>query len=548
MSKRDSGAVETRPPRPEAASTHHRRSTSSRKSPRSSVGSTIVADSSTTTLGLIVKILALSMVTAVAIWAAFPLIDAKAWGWLAGEAVIVASVFFVYLRRPLPMKYLLPGTLFLLAFQVAPVIYTVSTAFTNFGDGHRGTKQEAITSIQTGSVKQVEGSTEYTLAVATRDSGELVFLLTDPDGQAFVGDADGLRKLGGATVDGGRVTAASGYTLLKLGQLSARNQEIGDLKVPTDNGAIIASGVTQAFEAKATRHYDPACDCVIDVETGTQWVADAETGSFVDASGERLPQGWKVNVGFDNLVSVATDPHISGPFVRTLIWNLGFALASTLGTFAIGLLCALAMHSDRVRGQKIYRALLILPYAMPSFAMLLVWRDMFNADFGLINRMLSLHVDWFGGPWTARAAAIAVQLWLGFPYMFLVSTGALQAIPKEMTEASQVDGATVWQAFRQVTLPLLLVALSPLLISSFSFNFNNFNAIYLTTEGAPFPADNTSVGATDLLITYTYRLAFGGAGAEYGFAAAVSIYIFTIVAVISAISFRRTRHQEEVYS
>jgi arabinogalactan oligomer/maltooligosaccharide transport system permease protein len=132
--------------------------------------------------------------------------------------------------------------------------------------------------------------------------------------------------------------------------------------------------------------------------------------------------------------------------------------------------------------------------------------------------------------------------------MFLVATGALQAIPRELTEASSVDGARPWQAFRRITLPLLLVALTPLLISSFAYNFNNFNAVYLTTEGGPFPADNPTVGATDLLITYTFRLAFGAAGAQYGFAAAVSLLIFAIVALVSAVSFRRTRRQEEVYS
>jgi arabinogalactan oligomer/maltooligosaccharide transport system permease protein len=185
---------------------------------------------------------------------------------------------------------------------------------------------------------------------------------------------------------------------------------------------------------------------------------------------------------------------------------------------------------------------------MPSFAMLLVWTDMFNREFGLVNRLLAIDVDWLGQAWTARIAVILVQLWLGYPYMFLVATGALQAIPRELGEAAEVDGATPWRRFRAITLPLLLVSLAPLLISSFAYNFNNFNAIYLTTDGAPFPADNPANGATDLLITYTYRLAFGGSGAQYGFAAAVSIFIFVIVAVISTVSFRRTRRQEEVYS
>ncbi len=249
-----------------------------------------------------------------------------------------------------------------------------------------------------------------------------------------------------------------------------------------------------------------------------------------------------------NFSRVVTDPSVARPFFGTLTWTIGFALGSVLVQFTLGLLCALALHSDRVRGRKAYRILLVLPYAMPAFAMLLVWRDMFNADFGLINRLFGLSVDWLGQPWTARFAVILVQLWLGYPYMFLVATGALQAIPRDLTEAASIDGASAWQSFRRVTLPLLLVALTPLLIASFAFNFNNFNAIFLTTEGGPFPADNPSVGATDLLITYTYRLAFGAQGAQYGFAAAISIYIFAIVALISAVSFRRTRSQEEVYA
>jgi arabinogalactan oligomer/maltooligosaccharide transport system permease protein len=196
----------------------------------------------------------------------------------------------------------------------------------------------------------------------------------------------------------------------------------------------------------------------------------------------------------------------------------------------------------------VYRVLMVLPYAMPSFAMLLVWTDMFNQEFGLVNKLLSVNVDWLGEVWTARLAVILIQLWLGYPYMFLVSTGALQSIPHELTEAAQMDGASAWARFRGVTLPLLLVALSPLLISSFAYNFNNFNAIRLTTEGGPFPSSNPTVGGTDLLITYMYRLAFGAQGAQYGFAAGISVYIFTIVAVVSAISFRRTRRLEEVYT
>ncbi|MGC4786489.1 ABC transporter permease subunit [Micromonospora sp. DT178] len=509
-----------------------------------------------TATGLLVKVVLLGLTAGIAVWAAFPLVEAEKWIGLAVLAATTVGLFYLYLtRRHIPAKYLVPGTLFLIAFQIVPVLYTASTAFTNFGDGHRGTKDDAVVAIQTASVKQVPGSTEYALSVATEGdpaTGPLVFLVSDPGtGTVSAGDAGGLRQLDPADVTvapGGKVTAADGYTVLNFGQASARSQEITDLVVPTSGGALRSAGLSRAYEGKAIRAYDAGCDCIKDIESGKTWTADEETGAFVAADGERLAQGWKVTVGLENFSRVLTDPAISGPFFGTLLWNFAFAIGSTGGTFILGMFIALALHSPRMRGTNFYRILLILPYAMPSFAMLLVWRDMFNTDFGLINNLFGLGVDWFGQEWSARIAVILVQLWLGYPYMFLVATGALQAIPKELTEASSVDGASPWQSFRSVTLPLLLVALSPLLIASFAYNFNNFNAIYLTTEGGPFPADNPTAGATDLLITYTYRLAFGAQGAQFGLAAAVSIFIFTIVAVVSAVSFRRTRKQEEVYS
>jgi arabinogalactan oligomer/maltooligosaccharide transport system permease protein len=535
--------------------TPHRRPA---KAGRSEPGSSrrLRAEAPVTLTGLLIKVVLLGAVAGIAVWAAFPLIEARAWTWLAVLVATTAVLFYLYLGRwHIPAKYLAPGTLFLLAFQVTPVLLTATTAVTNFGDGHRGDKQDAIVAIQTAAVVQVPGSVEYTLTVASTGdpaTGELVFLISDPaTGEVWAGDAGGLRSLPADEVTvnaAGKVTAAADYTLLTVGQASARSREITEFAVPTGQGAIRSAGLTRAYEGRAVRVYETDCDCVRDTETGKTWTADESVGAFIAADGERLPQGWRVNVGLSNFTRVLTDPQISGPFLGTLIWNFAFAIGSTGGSFVLGLLCAIALHSPRLRGRTAYRMLLILPYAMPAFAMLLIWRDMFNTDFGLINNFLGLGVDWFGEPWSARAATILVQLWLGYPYMFLVATGALQAIPREMTEASSVDGASAWQAFRRVTLPLLLVALTPLLISSFAFNFNNFNAIYLITEGGPFPAENPSVGATDLLITYTYRLAFGAQGAQFGFAAAISIFIFTLVAVISAVSFRRTRQQEEVYS
>ncbi|MGN9839863.1 ABC transporter permease subunit [Nonomuraea sp. H19] len=501
-----------------------------------------------TTAFVVSRIAVLAVAAAILLYAAPPLVAAGSWVALGLLLAISAAIAYLYLtRRFIPAKYLIPGTVFLLAFQVFPVLYTVTTAFTNFGDGHRGDKAAAITAIETGSVRQAPGSPEYTLTAALRGD-ELVFLLVDPKTkQARLGTAEGLAPLAGAEVGvTGKVLKAPGVTVLKAPEAAARGSQISALAVPTDGGVIKANGLSRAVEGRATLVYDAACDCVRG--DGGTWTADESQGYFVNAKGEHLAQGWQVGVGFDNFARVLTDPTISGYFMGVLGWNMVFALGSVFGQFALGMSVALALHHRRMRGTRFYRIALILPYAMPSFAMLLVWRDMFNRDFGLINQLLGAHVDWLGEPMTARLGVILVNLWLGFPYMFLVTTGALQAIPRELTEAAGIDGATPWKAFRGVTLPLLLVALTPLLISSFAYNFNNFNAIALTTEGGPFPAESPQVGGTDLLITYTFRLAFGAGGAQFGFAAAISVFIFAIVAVISTVAFRRTRKQEEVYA
>jgi arabinogalactan oligomer/maltooligosaccharide transport system permease protein len=145
-------------------------------------------------------------------------------------------------------------------------------------------------------------------------------------------------------------------------------------------------------------------------------------------------------------------------------------------------------------------------------------------------------------------SVIVVNLWLGFPYMFLICTGALQSIPDELTEAATVDGAKPWAVFRLIKFPLLLVSVAPLLIASFAFNFNNFNIIYMLTGGGPRnPSAGVDAGATDLLITLVYKVAFGsGTGRDYGLASAFAILIFIIVAIVSVIGFRQTKALEDL--
>jgi ABC-type sugar transport system permease subunit len=194
----------------------------------------------------------------------------------------------------------------------------------------------------------------------------------------------------------------------------------------------------------------------------------------------------------------------------------------------------------------------LIPYTVPSLITILVWRGLLNPQLGIFSRVLESLVGWsppwFTDPVWAKAAVLLVNLRLGYPYFMLVTSGALQAIPEDIYAAAEVDGASVWQRFRRITLPLLLVAVGPLLVASFVFNFNNFNIIFLFIQGGPpIVGASTRAGHTDILISYVYNLAFaGGRGADYGLAAAITLVIFVIVALITLFQFRFTQMWEEV--
>ena len=204
----------------------------------------------------------------------------------------------------------------------------------------------------------------------------------------------------------------------------------------------------------------------------------------------------------------------------------------------------MVFNDERMRGRKIYRSLLIIPYALPGFMTALVWKGMFNETYG-INSWLPFDVPWQSSTVVAMFSLILVNMWLGYPYMFLVSTGALQSIPTDLKEAALVDGATGWKAFRKITFPLLLVSVSPLLVASFAFNFNNFTLVWLLTNGNPRDSGE-SAGTTDILLSWVYRVALDASPQRQGSAAALSVIIFIIVAVISAIGFKYTKTFEEV--
>lgn len=505
---------------------------------------------------LAVKVVALGTVVGVAAALTPQLLASGRWLFLAAIWAIALVLVATYATgRGLPAKYLVPGTLFLVAFVVYPVIATAQLSTTNFGDGTRTSKEETVARIIGSSVVQTPDAPRYNLAVGTQgsvtDGPFTFFLVAQDDGTVYAGTEDGLTEVGEGevTVTDDRVTAAEGYELLTPAQVNDAGAALAEFAVPTEEGAIRQLGIREAFEGTTTLRYDAGTDTITNTQTDTTYQVEkvGDRDFFVDADGNRLSdQSWRANVGFANFERVFTDSRISGDFLRIFIWTVVFATLSVVTTFGLGLLLAVTLNDPRVRGQRLYRSVLLLPYAIPGFISLLVWASFYNRDFGLINNLLGLDINWLGETFWARTALIITNTWLGFPYMFLVATGALQSIPAELKEAASIDGASGLYGFRKVTFPLLLVSVAPLLVATFAFNFNNFTAIFLLTEGGPFTPDNPTAGGTDLLISYTIRLAFGAGGAQIGFAAAISVCLFILTGVIAALQFRLTRSLEDV--
>ncbi|MGD2102775.1 MAG: ABC transporter permease subunit [Acidimicrobiia bacterium] len=501
------------------------------------------------TWGVVLKFLFLAAVNALFLAGLPMMIDNKWWAGLVVTAIATALIDWAYLGpRNLPGKYLVPGTVFALAFQVVPVVYSGYISMTNSSIAHRLSQDQAIDNL-TSRTSNVPGTTRFEMTILGDEAGTLAFYLVDEDATEYLGTEEGLDTLtpDRVTTDAdGDVTGVDDYTALQIGEVSDRQDEILSLEVPSEQGTVKAATIGSAAVYEPLYSYDDTTGILVDNATGV--VYEPVDGFFTSADGDTLDPGWQVFIGFDNYARAFAKESIRGPFLRVLIWNYVFAIASVALTFVVGLGLAIALNHPGMRGQKLYRAFLIIPYALPSFMTALLWAGMLNQEFGVINRILGADIPWLRDPTMAKLSILLVNTWLGFPYMFLVSTGALQAIPESLKEASYVDGATPRQAFRSITFPLLMIALAPLLIASFAFNFNNFNIIYLLNQGGP-PIEGaaTPAGHTDILISYTYRLAFeSGQGAQWGFASAIAVLIFLMVAAVSAISFRRTRALEDV--
>ncbi|MBE5804132.1 MAG: sugar ABC transporter permease [Clostridiales bacterium] len=278
---------------------------------------------------------------------------------------------------------------------------------------------------------------------------------------------------------------------------------------------------------------------------GARSAAALTRGGDADFAITQQEDAWRIEVvssggqaGFTaSGVTAVHTPSYAGTFRQVLVWTLIWAVFATFLNYFLGMLMAILINKKGVRLKKMWRTLLVTTIAVPQFVSLLYVSKLFAAD-GLINGLL-MDWGWIAQPlpfWTdplwARVTIILINVWIGVPYVMLIATGILINIPADLYEAARIDGASALQAYTHITLPYMLFITGPYLLTSFTGNINNFNVIFLLSQGKPLSLDMAgNAGATDLLITWLYKMTV--TDGNYRLAAVIGVMVFVVCAAVN---------------
>lgn len=246
-------------------------------------------------------------------------------------------------------------------------------------------------------------------------------------------------------------------------------------------------------------------------------------------------------VGIANYISVFSGS-LAKVFFPVFIWTVGFALISTLGSYFLGMGLAILLNNKQMQEAKVYKGILIIPWALPATIAILAWQGLLNEQYGSINQLISAigfsDIPWLTNAFWARIAIIIVNIWLGFPYMMNVCLGGLQSIDDSYYEVAEIEGATKWQSFKLITFPMLTKVSIPLVISSFASNFNNFGNIYMITQGGPPRPGSQFAGSTDILASTIYKMTTWSN--RYDLSATLSVISFILIAILTVVNMKTT--------
>jgi maltose/maltodextrin transport system permease protein len=456
---------------------------------------------------------------------------------LGGSAIVVYGT-----AQSVAWKYLFPGIAGMLVFVAFPLLYTVQIGFTNYSSSNLLDEERARAYL----LDQTVADEAHARAFTLHAEGTALRLRLQPE-------AGGAGVLVSPPLD---LAAPPAAPVLMQPEASATLGEPADLRTLVRWREALAKLQLQLPDGQRIRYaglreygpidplWKPGPDGgVIDAASNTAYTPNRSSGFFENAQGDRIQPGFKVGIGFANYSRMLLDADFRGPFVSIFIWTVLFAGLTVLFSTALGMSLAVLLEWEGLKHRTLYRTLLFLPYAVPGFISILVFKGLFNQNFGEINAILDalfgIRPAWFAEPTLAKAMILIVNTWLGYPYIMILCAGLIKAIPSDLYEASAIAGATPWVNFWKITVPLIAKPLTPLLISAFAFNFNNFVLISLLTDGRPdFLNTKLPAGTTDILVSYTYRIAFTDSGQNFGLAAAISTLIFVMVAIMALVQLR----------
>ena len=482
------------------------------------------------------------------LWLAFTL-------WSAGQPLLAVallalggSALWVYgTAQSVAWKYLFPGLVGMLLFVAFPLLYTVQIGFTNYSSSNLLEEARARAYLLDQSVVDESRAWPYTLHAES--DGRFRIRLTAPagaDGEALLSPPLPATAQGAVQMQP-QGTQALGAAM-SLRDVVARRHLLQPLRLSVAGNDLRYAGLRE-FGVIEPLWLALEGDALKQTSSGQVFKPNRNTGFFESDSGERIQPGFKVNIGLANYSRMLLDADFRGPFVSIFIWTVLFAGLTVLFSTALGMTLAVLLEWQGLSHRMLYRTLLFLPYAVPGFISILVFKGLFNQNFGEINgilhSLLGIRPAWFADPLLAKVMILIVNTWLGYPYIMILCSGLIKAIPADLYEASAIAGAKPLTNFFQITAPLIIKPLTPLLISAFAFNFNNFVLISLLTDGRPdFLNTKLPAGTTDILVSYTYRIAFTDSGQNFGLAAAISTLIFVMVAVMAVVQLKISQRSE----
>ena len=476
------------------------------------------------------------------------MISGFVWIGLLSSFLMALTVIIFTFKKAYPFRFMFPGLITFVLFMILPMIFTIYIGFTNLSTGHM-LDQSAVYDILKKETHIPANAKSYRFWLVSNPENFTIYLQEEEVTSkpqtylaTFTFNDININLLPGKLPQN-ILTLTRGEVFQLHRELKHLNFILPDKKTLSYHRSTVMINTEKRFiplEEKKLR----------EITTGEIYYPDMETGLYTNGQISLAP-GFYVNVGLKNFKKLFTNPSIKTSFLKIFIWTLIWGAGTVALTFTLGMFLALLVNNKSLRFKPLYRALLIIPYSIPFFISVLIFKGLLNKDFGIINEILATFglpkLSWLGDPWLAKVSCLLVNLWLGFPYMFLVITGILQSIPTSVYEAASLDGAGRWATFKSITLPLIFSAVGPLLVGSFAFNLNNFVGIYLLTGGGPpIIGAITPAGETDILISYTYRLAFeGGAGQDFGMASSIAILIFVIITILTLINFKLSGMMKE---